>query len=46
MTATSAATARMPAWATSEIPASPFGMRAAACIRSAASPIEIRCRIA
>ena len=46
ITATSVATARMPAWATSETPTSPPGMSATAPMRSAASPMAMRCRIA
>ena len=42
MTATSAATARIPACATSDIPASPPGISATAPILSAASPSDIR----
>ena len=46
ITATSDPTARMPAWATSEMPISPPGIAAAADILSAASPMEIRCSTA
>ena len=46
ITATSEATARIPAWATSEMPMSPPGISAAACILSAASPMLIRCSTA
>ena len=46
ITATSDATARIPAWATSEMPISPPGIAAIALMRSAASPMEIRCSTA